>query len=139
MVEYDNKSASFNDAQGDIERRQQLKARLIDSKVNPLMPNMDFGTYNFIIWKSSLLSLWDDTRPHCTADEVKEIERVKTLIERCPSPIETITRPSGNTDRINYEWWNRLMKLLNILENEIRALEHKYQLDNPAKATEHGL
>lgn len=133
----DNKRSVFNAGVAQAERIDALQRAINAARFNPLAMNPETSTFNYEVMLASLDGLlkeaWgkmkeDDERPNA-----KKLKELVHNIAQFQPPVKRIMSNGSSELAINIDNYRKLMKLMEIYENEIRDLLEIHELNSPNK------
>lgn len=134
----DSKKSRFNAGIAQTERMDALQRAIIQAKFNPLMRNMETGTYNY----ENLLPAADSMIDEAWG-KLNEKERALTLrmynvlynLNKYFPPVSLNRKNEPQINKVNYE---RYISFFGLLHRKLKDLYDIHELNSPSKEVDDG-
>jgi len=128
----DGEVSEWNEALLKMKRLHELQTEMNRSSITPLAKHPLNDEWNYLIWFRCLCSLFSEGNAKYKEVEVKEINKIKTVIESLLEVLPPFERRGGvgnkTTDVVNKKNWKMIKGLIEDMEFKVRLYNDKHGL-----------
>lgn len=139
MADYEeNKKSRFNAGVAHAERIDSLQRSINAAKFNPILRNMDTGTFNYEVMLVSADCLVAEGWGKFSDPERVMITRINNTIKSMNEYFPPVSVDKNGYTKINKDNYKKLLDLFEMYERKIKELYDLHDLNSPSMGDDDG-